>query len=334
MKNEKVNIQRRHFIGGAMSVAAMTAFPKVLNANSLDNYPKQPITIVVPFAPGGGADITTRIVSQELTKRLDANIIIVHRPGAGTQIANSSVARARPDGYTLLLGVTNLIQAPGLYKELPYDVFEDFAPIAQLATTASTFTVPASSGITTFAEFMEYAKAKKGTLNYGSTGNGITTHLHGAQFNSMLDLDMVHVPYAGTAPLINALLGDQVECAFVDISPLKPHVEAGKLNVLACTGPNRTLLFPDVPTLAELGVQGFESVAWFSLFGPAGMPQPAVELLSEHIQEVLKMDSVKGRLHELGLVPSALNRQEFAQSMVDDMPKWAAMIKAGNISIE
>ena len=333
MKN-RINVQRRAMLGGAMSIAALSVIPKSLRAQSGHAYPNKPITIVVPFAPGGGADITTRIVSQELAKRLNANIVVTNRPGAGTQIANSAVARAQPDGYTLLLGVTNLIQAPFLYKELPYDVFDDFTPLAQLATTSSMFTMPAVRGVKTFQEFLDYANARKGKLNYGSTGNGITTHLHGAQLNSKLDLGMVHVPYAGTAPLINALVGDQIDCSFVDVAPLKPHVDAGKLNVLAATGPARNPLFPDVPTLAELGIDGFESVAWFSLFGPAGLPQEVIDVVSTNAYEVLKMDNVVERLSQLGLVPSRLNREEFMQSMVDDMPKWESMIKAGDIRID
>jgi len=317
-----------------MSIAALSAMPASVRAQGAGKYPSRPITVVVPFAPGGGADITTRIVTQELAKRLEANIVVVNRPGAGTQIANSSVARAEADGYTLLLGVTNLIQAPFLYKELPYDVFKDFTPLAQLATTSSMFTMPSVRGVKTFQEFVEYANARKGKLNYGSTGNGITTHLHGAQLNSKLGLGMVHVPYAGTAPLINALVGDQVDCSFVDVAPLKPHVAAGKLNVLAATGPARNPLFPDVPTLAELGIDGFESVAWFSLFGPAGLPEEVIDVISINAYEVLKMDAVVDRLTQLGLVPSKLTRGQFMQSMVEDMPKWESMIKAGDIRID
>lgn len=292
------------------------------------------VTIVVPFAPGGGTDIVARVLAIDLAKRLNTAVVVDNKPGAGGQIGNAFVARSKPDGHTLLLGITTLIQAPSLYKNLPYDAFKDFTPLAQLATSTNYLVVPAASPANTLAEFLALARSRPGQLNYGSNGNAGSSHLHGALLNASSKLGMAHIPYPGSGPLLTALLGQQVDAAFVDIAPLRPHLVSGKLKVLAGTGNKRTATLPDVPTMAEAGLPGFEPVGWFALFGPAGLPEPIRKLLSDAAVDALHQPDMAKRLQELGLSPAQLTPDAFAKSMRDDLPKWEKMIQTGNVSVE
>jgi tripartite-type tricarboxylate transporter receptor subunit TctC len=313
-------------------VAGIT--PRLAQASTEATFPSRPVTLIVPFAPGGGTDIVARLLATELSKKWKAGVVVENKAGAGGQIGASMVARSAPDGHTLLMGITTLIQAPSLYKSLPYDVFKDFAPLAQLATSVNFLVVPASSPITSYKEFLAFAKSRQGKISYGSNGNAGTSHLHGSLLNASQSLDMVHVPYNGSGPLLTALLGQQVDVAFVDIAPLRPHVVAGKLRVLAVTGPKRSAFFPDTPTFEELGVAGFEPVGWFSLFAPAGVPEPIRATISSAVMQAMRAPEIVKRVEELGLTPSQLTQQAFAESMRVDSVKWQKMIKAGNVSVD
>ncbi len=297
-------------------------------------YPNRPVTIIVPFAAGGGTDIVARMLGNELSKRWKTSVVVENKPGASGQIGNAMVARAKPDGYTLLVSTTAIIQEPGLYKQLPYAVFKDFTPLAQIATSTSYLVVPASTPVQNVDEFVAYAKSRKGHISYGSNGNGGSAHLQGSLFNASNQLDMVHVPYAGSAPLITALLGKQVDAAIVDIPSLRAFLQSDKLKILAGTGQKRNPLLPQVPTLKEKGFSGFEPIGWYAIFGPAGLPEPIKQTISEALQDAMKQPPVFKRIEELGLTPAPLPADAFAQQMKADTPQWERMIKAGNVTIE
>lgn len=297
-------------------------------------YPNRPVTIIVPFAAGGGTDIVARMLGNELGKRWKTGVVVENKPGASGQIGNALAARAKPDGYTLLLSTTALIQEPGLYKKLPYTAVKDLTPVAQVATSTNFLVVPASSPANTLKEFITYARGHQGRLSYGSNGNGGSSHLHGSLFNSVNKLEMVHVPFAGSAPLLTALLGQQVDAAFVDISPLRAQLNSGKLKVLAGTGPKRSALLPNVPTMSEEGIAGFEPVGWFGMFVPSGVPAPIRKTISDAVVDALKTPEIVKRFEELGLSPAQVAPDAFAERMREDTPKWEQMIKAGNVTVE
>lgn len=334
MKVKSLRLNRRSVISIASAALAGGLFPALSQASAEQPYPSRPVTIIVPFAPGGGTDIVARLLATELAKRWNVSVVVENKPGAGGQIGGSFVARSASDGHTLMLGITTLIQAPSLYKNLPYDVFKDFSPLAQLATSVNFFVVPVSTPVNSLKEYIALVKSRQGKASYGSNGNAGTSHLHGALLNSTQKLDMVHVPYSGSAPLLNALLGQQVDGGFVDIAPLRPHVQSGKLKVLAVTGSRRSAAFPDVPTLEELGIPGFDPVGWFALFGPAGMPEAARTKVTSATMEVLRTPEIAKRIEDLGLTPSQLSQQAFADSMRTDLVKWQKMVQAGNVSVE
>ena len=317
------------------SAAALTAgvVPRISLANADAAFPSKPVTLVVPFGAGGGTDIVARLLAAELSKKWKAGVVVENKAGAGGQIGASMVSRSVPDGHTLLMGITTLIQERSLYKSLPYDAFKDFSPLAQLATSVNFLVVPATSPITSFKEFVEFARSRQGRLNYGSNGNAGSSHLHSSLLNASLKLDMVHVPYNGSGPLLTAMLGQQVDCAFIDIAPLRPHVLAGKLRVLAVTGPKRSAHFPDTPTLGEIGLPGFEPVGWFSIFAPSGVPEPLRTTISSTVIQAMQATEIIKRVEELGLTPSQLTRQAFADSMQVDAEKWKKMIQVGNVSV-
>ena len=334
MTIKRHSMERRLAVKAAIGMMAAGMVPGLAQANNDAAFPSKPITIVVPFAPGGGSDIVSRLLATELSKRLKVGVVVDNKPGAGGQLGTSLVARANPDGYTLLLGITTLIQAPSLYKSLPYDVFKNFVPLAQLATSVNFLVVPASMPINNYKEFLEFTKARQGKVNFGSNGNAGTSHLHASLLNSALKLDMVHVPYSGSGPLLTALLGQQIDCAFVDIAPLRPHVLSGKLRVLAVTGPKRSSSFPDTPTLEELGVSGFDPVGWFSLFAPAGVPESIRNMISTATIESMRSPEIVKRVEELGLTSSQMSQSAFAESMRTDLSKWQKMIQVGNVRVD
>lgn len=324
---------RRSFLTASAATLATGLAPTHVWAATESAYPSRPVTLVVPFGAGGGTDIVARLLATELSKQWKAGVVVENKAGAGGQIGATAVARAVPDGHTLLMGITTLIQERSLYKSLPYDAFKDFSPLAQLATSVNFLVVPASSPIKSFKEFVAFAQSRQGKLNYGSNGNAGTSHLHSSLLNTLLKLDMVHVPYSGSGPLLTAMLGQQVDCAFIDIAPLRPHVQSGKLRVLAVTGPKRSEFFPDTPTFEELGLPGFEPVGWFSIFAPSGVPEPLRATISSAVIQAMRAPEIVKRVEELGLTPSQLTRQAFAESMQVDVEKWKKMIQAGNVSV-
>lgn len=325
--------RRRQLLAtGASAFALMSA--STARAQGTATFPGQNVTLIVPYAPGGGTDILSRLIATELQKQWKVTVVVENKPGAGGQIGNAMVARAKPDGHTLLVGITPMIQETSLYKNLPYNVFRDFTPLVQLASSTNYLVVPGSTPVNNLKEYIAYAKTRAGRGNYGSNGNAGSSHLCGSLFNSTQNLGMVHVPFSGSGPLLTALLGGQVDMAFVDIAPLRSHIGTGKLKFLACTTTKRLPVLPDVPTLAESGLPGFEPMGWFALFGPAGMAPAVKKTIADAVVAALQTPEIAKRIDELGLSASGVSLDAFAKVMKDDREMWAKMIESGNIKVE
>lgn len=318
---------RRALIAAA-AVSAACAWTAAL----AQAYPAKPVTIIVPFSAGGGVDVMARLLAEKLRVTLKQNIIVENKPGASGILGNALVAKAPADGYTVLLGITTLVQIPWLYRNVPYKP-GDLTPVSQLARSADLFMVPRSSGIETLQDFVAQAKADPKKFNYGSYGNASSSHLNGEQFKMQAGIDMMHVPFQGSGPEMSALLGGQVSAALVDAAAAYPHIGSDKLNILAVTGAQRHPRLPNVPTMGEAGYKGFEANGWFGLFVPAGTPQPIVDRLGAEAAAIIRMPEIRNRLLDMGLIPVGSTPAEFKAVMETDSAHWKRVIAAARISI-
>jgi tripartite-type tricarboxylate transporter receptor subunit TctC len=291
-------------------------------------YPVKPVRMIVPFAPGGGVDFTARLVGQKLGAALGQSVVSDNRAGAGGVIGTEIAAKAPADGYTLLLGSAGpLTILPGMMKGLQYDPVRDFAPIALVSSLPFLLVVHPGLPVKTVPDLIAYAKAKPGALNYGTAGNGSTTHLATELFKSMAQIDLVHVPYKGVAPAVADLLGGQVQLMAGDLSTLMPQVKAGKLRALAVTGAKRSALAPELPTIAESGVAGFEASGWFGVLAPAATPHELVARLNALIARALGENDTRERLAALGGDAGSGTPAEFGSRIREDLAKWGRLIK-------
>jgi tripartite-type tricarboxylate transporter receptor subunit TctC len=290
-------------------------------------YPGKPIRMIVPFAPGGGVDFTARLVGQKLGAALGQTVVADNRAGAGGVIGTELAAKSAPDGYTLLLGSAGpLAILPGISARLPYDPLRDFAPVALASTLPFLLVVHPSLPAKSLAELIALAKARPGQLNYATAGNGSTTHLVIELFKSMAGIDIVHVPYKGAAPAVADLLAGQVQLMAGDLSTLMPQVKAGKLRALAVTASKRSALAPDLPTVAEAGVDGFEASGWFGVLAPAATPRALVMRLNAAINAALGAADARERVNALGGDAAGGSPAEFGVRMRDDLAKWKRLI--------
>jgi tripartite-type tricarboxylate transporter receptor subunit TctC len=300
----------------------------------IKGYPDRPIRMVVPYPAGGGTDTLGRLVGQRLSEAWGQPVVVENKPGASGMLGNDLVAKAPADGYTLLLGITAMIQSPSLYKRIPYDVSRDFAPVSILAKSSDLFCVPNRVPAATLAEFVALAKASPGKLSYGSYGNGTSSHLHGELLKLQAGIDLAHIPYKGAAPLAADLLGGQVESAFIDVTSANSHLGAGKFKVLAITGSQRHKSLPEVPTFAQAGYPGFEANGWFAFFAPAGTPPEVVAKLAAEIGRIVKHPEVNQRLLAMGLQPVGSTPAELASVIATDTPKWARIVRDAGIKLD
>jgi tripartite-type tricarboxylate transporter receptor subunit TctC len=299
------------------------------------DYPTKPITLVVPFAPGGSSDLLSRLVAQKMTETWKQQVIVENKPGGAGNIAMEYVQRAKPDGYTLILGhVGTLAVNPAMFPKLPYDPVKGFAPVSMVATVPNIVAVNPQLPAKDFKEFLALAKAKPGTIYYGSAGNGSAGHLAMEYLKQTAGLDMPHVPYKGTGPMITDLLANQTQATFTGALPLVPHIKAGKLRALAVGGSKRIAALPDVPTVAESGFKGFETSQWYGIMAPAGTPEPIVKKLSAEINRILQLPDVVERLTADGSVPQGSTPQEFASFAASEAKRWGQVVKTAGIKAE
>jgi tripartite-type tricarboxylate transporter receptor subunit TctC len=293
------------------------------------------VTLVVPFPPGGGTDTGGRVIAEQLGRRWNQPVIVENRGGAAGQIGADYVAKAKPDGYTLLLGnIGTQAINPLLYAKLPYDADKAFAPVSLVAELPLAMMVHPSVPAKTAAEFVALAKSKPGQMSYSSSGAGGAPHLAAEMFKDQTGSFILHVPYRGGGPAIADLLAGHVQLSFMTVLEASGHIKAGKLRALAVTGDKRVPAFPDVPTLAESVAPGFNAISWIGLLAPAGTPPELVEKIAADLRAVLADESVKARFVGLGGVPRATSPQEFARLIDDDKRRYAQIIRSRKITIE
>ena len=299
------------------------------------DYPTKPVRFVVPFAPGGTTDVLARLLGEKLSASLGQQFVIDNQAGAGGNIGTAQVAKAEPDGYTILMGTvgTHAINQ-SIYPRLPFDPIKDFAPVTLVATVPNVLVVNPEVPVHSVAELIELAKAKPGELNFASSGNGSSIHLSGELFKSMTGVDMVHVPYKGSGPAVVDLLGGQVEMMFDNLPSSAPHIKAGKLRPLGVTSKERSPTLPDVPTIAEAGVPGYEALSWFGVLVPAGTPDAVVTRLQQEIAKILADPAMRERFAELGAVPAGDTPAEFAAFIGSETAKWADVVQKAGITLE
>lgn len=304
-------------------------------ARAQDKWPSRPITYVVPFAAGGTTDVLARVIGSKLGPALGTSVVVENKPGAGGNIGSDFVAKAAPDGYTILGGtISSHAINVSLYPNMPYDPVKSFSPVTLIGTLPNVLVVNSDSPYQTLQEIISAAKAKSGALTFGSSGNGTSQHLSGELFQSMTGSKMLHIPYKGSAPAMQALLGNQVNLVFENILSAVPLIQSGKLRPLAVTSGTRASSLPDVPTLSEAGLPGYEIVSWQAVFAPAGTPQPVVQRLSTEIGKIINDPEVKARLAGLGVEPSGAGPAELGALQKSEVAKWAKLIKASNIKVE
>ena len=307
--------------------AALIAVSAALTATAAE-YPTKPIRLIVGFAPGGGTDTTARAIGSKLSELLGQQIIIDNRPGAAGNIAAELVSKATPDGYTLLMGtIAALAINPSLYTtKLPFDSIKDFAPITQAVDSTNILSLHPSVPAGSVKELIALAKAKP--LNYGSSGVGGTGHLAGELFNTMAGVKMTHVPYKGGGPAMIDLVGGQVQLVFATAASAVPQIKGGKIKGLAVTTAKRSALMPNLPTIAEAGLPGFDANNWYGVLAPAKTPRPIILRLNSEIAKVLAMPDVKNFLFNQGLDPAAGTPEQFGAYIKSEMTKWAKVVKA------
>ena len=326
-------LTRRKTLGQWLPLIALAAACGISGAQAQDSYPNKPIRLIVPYPAGGGADTIARLLGQQLTQRWGQSVVVENKPGASGILGNSTVAKAPGDGYTLLLGITTVVQIPALYKKVPYKL-SDLAPVSQIAKSADLFMVPRSSGVTTLKQFVDRARAEPGKLNYGTYGNATSAHMNGERFRQKAGIDITHIPYQGSGPEMAALLGEQLTLALVDATAAYPHIKSDKLNVLAITGAQRHPALPQVPTMTEAGYPGLEANGWFAMFAPASTPRAIVDKLGAEVSAIVKSPEVHKRLTEMGLIAVGSLPGEFSMQLEKDAVHWKTVAEAVNISLD
>jgi len=303
-------------------------------ARAQDTFPSKPVHFLVPFPPGGAVDIVARTLADELGKRWPTNIIIDNRPGAGGVIAAEAAAKAPPDGYTLIIVASGHAIVPFLYAKLPYDVFADFTPITLLGNSPNLVLVRADSPIRTLADLIAMARAKPGQLSYGHAGNGTSPHLAGELLKVTAKIDITSVPYKGGAPALNDLLGGHIPLGFNNVPESIAMVQSGMVRPLAVTTAKRSPILPDVPTIDESGIKGYDTGVWWALLAPAGLPADIKAKIYRDAADAMKSPAVKTRFQTLGAVPVGSTPEEIAALIRSDYEKWGPIIKAAGIKAE
>ena len=304
-------------------------------AAGAETYPTRPVTLVVAFTPAGPSDVLSRVVGRKLEELLKQPFVVVNRPGAGGNIGAEAVATAPPDGYTLLMGNNSILATnASLYRKLPYDPEKDFKPISLVGSQANILVVNPKLPVHSMAELIALAKAKPGQLNYASSGIGTAAHLAGALFKAQADIDIVHVAYKGAAPALQDLIAGQVQMMFATAASVAGFINAGTVRPLAVTTLHRSALLPDLPTVAEQGLPGFEATTWHGLVAPAATPPGVINILHDATVAALADPAVAKSLTELGVEISPSTPEEFAKYITAEIPKWTAVVKASGATLD
>ena len=290
-------------------------------------YPSRPVRVVVGFTPGGGVDINARLLSAKLSELLGQQFVVENKPGAGTNIANEAVAKAAPDGYTLLFTSPAVAINMSLYRHPPYDALRDFAGVAVFSESTNLLVVPAAFPARSVKELVAMAKERPGSLNYSSAGQGTTQHLAGELFKLRTGADIVHVPYKGSAPAITALIAGDVQLSFVNPVAVGPHVKAGRLRALAVAGAKRTALLPEVPTLKEAGVEGVEVPLWYGLLAPKATAREIVQTLAAAVAKAARAPDMQKKLAQDGAEPVGNSPEDFDRQLRAEVARWADVVK-------
>jgi len=303
-------------------------------ARAADDYPARAVRVVVPFAPGGGTDVVGRILAQQLSLRLGQSFVVENKPAGSGIVGADFVAKAQADGYTLLFAFSSLASSAKLISHLPYDPVADFAPVALATTSPLVMFLHPSVPATNLREFIAYAKANPGKLNYGSSGPGSSPHLATELLMSMAGIQMTLIPYKGIAPAVTAQLANEVQMSLTPIAVGMPHARAGKLRALAAAGMKRSVAIPDVPTIDESGLPGFEVIAWWGMLAPAKTPRPVVLQLNREVRAVLDVPEVKKSLVDQGMDPAGGTPEEFGALIRADMDKWGDVGKRLGVRLD
>ncbi|HEX9465726.1 MAG TPA: tripartite tricarboxylate transporter substrate binding protein [Alphaproteobacteria bacterium] len=297
-------------------------------------WPTRTVRFVVPFPAGGSADTLARLLGQKITEPLGQPVVVENKPGAGGNLGTDAVAKSAPDGYTFLMTPSSFASQPSLYANLGWDPVKDFTPVVLIASQPHMLEINLGVPANSLSELIALAKASPGTLNYASGGVGTTNHLAGELFKRMTGADIVHVPYRGNPLAVVDVLNGQVSMMFDFMITGLPHVKEGRLRALAVTGPHRSPQVPDLPTMIEAGLPGYEAVAWFAVLAPAGTPPGIVGKLNGQLNAALKQTDVLARLDQLGAEPMGGTPDDAAKLLASEIPKWDAVIKAANIKVE
>ncbi|HYP82008.1 tripartite tricarboxylate transporter substrate binding protein [Variovorax sp.] len=297
-------------------------------------FPTQPVKIVVPFPPGGTTDILARQLAAELSRQWNQPVLVDNRAGASGTIFTEQLTRTAPDGYTLMLTATHHVINPGLYKNLRYDTRKDVTSLALVGAVPNVLVVNPAFPARNVKELIAYAKARPGQVSFGSSGTGGANHLSGELFKSMTGVNMVHIPYRGAAPALNDLLGGQIPVMFDSVPGVLQHIQAGKLRALGVTSLKRSPALPDVPTLDEAGVKGFEATAWFGLYAPGGMKPELANRISADVLKALSSDSIRKDFAQLGVEPGTMTQPQFAAFVDAEITKWTRVIDEAHVKID
>lgn len=317
----------------AVTLAALTAATSAYSQRADTAYPTKPIRVVDTFAPGGGSDMVIRLIGPKLTEAWGQQIVVDNRGGAGGTIGAEAVIRANPDGHTLMIATGSYAVNPSVYK-LPYHAVNDVTSIIQLTSGPFVVSVHPTVPAKNIKELVALAKAKPGALNFASTGTGGITHLVTEYFKLSAGVNMTHVPYKGTGAALPDLLGGQVQLMFAASAGIMPHVKSGKLRALATTGPKRMATAPDLPTVAESGVPGYDATLWYAMLGPKGIPRPIVTKWNTEVNRILQLPDVKERLASGGLEPAGGSPEDFAKVLKRDVERWAAVVKQAGVKLD
>jgi tripartite-type tricarboxylate transporter receptor subunit TctC len=327
-------MNRRSFCVQLLTLCLGTSLlPRYIFAEAA--YPNRPIHLIVPFAPGGSNDIIARIVGDRLSEALKVPVVVDNRGGAGGTIGTESVIKSPPDGYTLMIGATSTMAAnPSLYTTKKFDPTKDLSAIMQIATGPFILAVPSSLPVKSVSELISFARSNPGKVYFGSSGTGSSLQLTAELFRSMAKIDIIHVPYRGLGPALIDLVAGRIQVVFSDMAGLLPYVQSGKLRALAVTSAHRSQDLPDLPTMSEAGVPGYDATSWYGVLGPAKLPPDIVASLNSTLRKIMTTPDIKQKFANLGVEPIVGNPEEFNEYMKKEIVKWRDVVAAAQIKVE